>query len=1057
MFFWLKRPTVKITIFTHFLILVLLTAGVLITVQYSFNERLAVSAAQDTFNEISERIHLNNQRLYQTSERALSILKRFPGLKAPVSHHAPYPGREAMIQTLQNHPGAYALYVGYANGDFYEIINLKSDPVLYKKLKAPVAAQWGVITLSAEDAHQTKRFRFLDADLNTVDQRSEPTRYRPADRPWYQKTQAQDGFYQSEPYMFTHLNAPGVTYAMPVGEGAVVALDFTTRFLSQRLVEEKPTPDSRVFVFDDQGEILLTGGEVDVEPDKLVKVDRLVLTEKERRFVEQAPIWRVSNQPDWPPFDFQHSGEPRGFSVDLFRLVAAKTGLRFQFINDYTFQALLPALKDGQLDIVHTLYYAEHRAQLGQFTSPIYRLRNALITLAQAPKLNGLDDLKGQTLAMVAGWTTTDYVRAHYPQIKVSTYPDIVAAMTAVVEGQADAVLDTPQTFHYLKQQYQFYELKVNYSLAEDHPLAEASLYALIAPEQKALHALVNRALSDMPESVIASLEQKWGLVPMPDSRRVSQGAPKALLQGVNEAGDGSSGLVTLQQDGKNWLAIAQPLLQQSNGSQYLGVMIPKATMMAPYNRLIGYSILAGLGVLLLLIPLTYWNTTLLVRPLGQLMRMNQRVAEKQFDQVHSIETHIAELDDLSKSLVSMAQSIQEYQKAQAELLESLVELIADAIDEKSAYTGGHCRRVPKLAMMLLDAANQSDRGPFARYALTDPDERWAFELGAWLHDCGKVTTPEFVVDKATKLETLYNRIHEIRTRFEVLWRDAEIACLQACQAGQPVEQAVEERDRLQAQLQTEFETLAKANVGGEWMSPERQAEIERIGKRTWTRHFDDRLGLSAQELSRYKTAPCALPCEESLLNDKPEHLIKREHFDEEDYRKKGFVTPVPKWLYNLGELYNLRIEKGTLTPEERFKIQEHVIMTIKLLGRLPLPDELRNLPAYAGTHHENMDGSGYPCGLTAADMSVPERIMVVADIFEALTASDRPYKQPKSLSQSLKILQSMCENGEIDPDVFHLFLRSGVYLEYAKKHLQPGQIDEVNIEDYVCQSSAGN
>lgn len=156
--------------------------------------------------------------------------------------------------------------------------------------------------------------------------------------------------------------------------------------------------------------------------------------------------------------------------------------------------------------------------------------------------------------------------------------------------------------------------------------------------------------------------------------------------------------------------------------------------------------------------------------------------------------------------------------------------------------------------------------------------------------------------------------------------------------------------------------------------------------------------------------------------------------------------------LYNRGELYNLCVTYGTLTPEERFKIQEHVIMTIRMLETLPLPDNMKRIPEYAGTHHETLDGTGYPRKLEASQLSVAARIMAIADIFEALTASDRPYKKAKSLSQSLKIMSFMVKDRHIDRELFELFLRSGIYLEYAKAHLKPEQMDEVHIEEFIAR-----
>lgn len=329
-------------------------------------------------------------------------------------------------------------------------------------------------------------------------------------------------------------------------------------------------------------------------------------------------------------------------------------------------------------------------------------------------------------------------------------------------------------------------------------------------------------------------------------------------------------------------------------------------------------------------------------------------------------------------------------------LFKSFIQLIATAIDEKSPYTGSHCRRIPVLTMMLAEAVHENRDGPMKGFRMSDAD-RHELETAAWLHDCGKVTSPEYVIDKSTKLETIFDRIELIDTRFEVLKRDAEIACLKAIAETE----SELERKRLKknyekevAQLDAERDVLRKSNIGGEFMSEEDRRYVARIGQRRWRNP------------------------------------------DGED---------VP--LLNPEETYNLTIPKGTLTPEERTIVNNHMVATIKMLEALPFPKHLQRVPEYAGGHHERMDGKGYPKGLTREEMSVPARVMAVADVFEALTARDRPYKRGKTLTECLKIMSNMTLNNHLDPDLFEIFVRSGVYMDYAREYLHPDQIDEVDID----------
>lgn len=388
--------------------------------------------------------------------------------------------------------------------------------------------------------------------------------------------------------------------------------------------------------------------------------------------------------------------------------------------------------------------------------------------------------------------------------------------------------------------------------------------------------------------------------------------------------------------------------------------------------------------------------------------------------------------------------------EAQKNLMDALIKLIAGAIDAKSPYTGGHCERVPDLAIMLAEAASESQEAPFANFSFNTEREWREFRVGAWLHDCGKVTTPDYVVDKATKLETLYNRIHEIRMRMEVLLRDARITQLEAvAEGGDPIEAQARFEAR-KTQLTDIFAFVAECNLGGEFMAPEKIERLKRIAEETWQRNFDDRLGLAHEELKRFDGIPAPLPVTEHLLADKRHHIIPRTLSTIAD-PKWRFKVEVPEHLYNQGELHNLTISRGTLTEEERFKIIEHVMQSLIMLEQLPLPKDLRRISEYAGTHHETLIGTGYPRKLTRKELSVPTRIMAIADIFEALTASDRPYKKAKTLNESIKILSFFVKDQHIDRDLFNLFLTSGVYRRYASKYLSPEQMDDVDISKFIA------
>ena len=387
----------------------------------------------------------------------------------------------------------------------------------------------------------------------------------------------------------------------------------------------------------------------------------------------------------------------------------------------------------------------------------------------------------------------------------------------------------------------------------------------------------------------------------------------------------------------------------------------------------------------------------------------------------------------------------------QKELLDAFIKLIAGAIDAKSPYTGGHCQRVPELTRLLARAACDSAAAPFSDFNLDE--KQWeALDIASWLHDCGKVTTPEYVVDKATKLETINDRIHEIRTRFEVLKRDAELRYWQQRTEGGERGALDETLQQELRQLDDDFAFIAECNLGGEFMEADKIERLQQIAAYSWMRTLDDRLGVAWEERQRMEREPSGpLPVSERLLDNKVQHLIERDTADRLPADNPwGFKIDTPEYKYNRGELYNLEVSRGTLTDEERYKINDHIMQTIVMLEKLPYPKHLRDVPLIAGCHHETMDGNGYPKRLTREQMPLTARMMAVADIFEALTASDRPYKKAKTLGEAIRIMSFMKQDRHIDPDLFDLFLSSGAWLEYGRRYLQAGQIDEVDISEYL-------
>lgn len=485
---------------------------------------------------------------------------------------------------------------------------------------------------------------------------------------------------------------------------------------------------------------------------------------------------------------------------------------------------------------------------------------------------------------------------------------------------------------------------------------------------------------------------------------------------------------------------------------EFIAQIVEKKEVLEQYKKQLMFSTLIILCLLTLILPLVFFAVRIIVIPIHRLIEQNNKVANRDYKSVSYVPSAIKELHQLSHSLVSMSECICEYELAQKGLMDAFIKLIAQSIDEKSPYTGGHCERVPKVAFLLAEAACEQKQGPFKDFNFESSDEWREFQVAAWLHDCGKITTPEHIVDKGSKLEAIVNRIHEVRMRFEVLWRDAEIHYWrERVSHPEKLDELQRNLDATKHTIEQDFAFVAACNVGGEFMSDEQIERLERIAKQTWTRYLDSRLGLSPVEEQSLAGVPHTTPEIEYLLADKPEHISERDLGKDKNSGFGFTMQPTPA-EQNLGEVYNLSIRSGTLTNEDRYIINEHITSTIRMLETLPLPKELERVPEYAGGHHEAINGKGYPRGLTGSQLSIPAKIMAIADIFEALTASDRPYKKAKSLSQSLSIMKNMVINEHVDKELFKLFVSSGAYKVYAAESLSDAQIDDVDEDLLVSE-----
>ncbi|MCE0495882.1 HD domain-containing phosphohydrolase [Vibrio salinus] len=1049
--------SIKLTVISLFIFLSLLIVAVALSLQFYFSQSLAKESAGLLFKNSAQRVSDKINALDTESSDLALLLSQYPEMTLPDSTKTIRPITKIMAQAMRQKPYLYAIYIGYENGNFYELVNLNSSKNLRKRLKADEDDRWLIVHIYSTAERRLRQFTYFNSQFIKTHERTEPSRYFANVRPWFRQAMQADETIKTSPYLFHNTQTPGTTYAKKIPlSNNVIAVDLSMATLSRYLQQHRSLEESNTIIFDRSGKIFAHSFEK-ITSDKIKPDSTISLTKEEQKYITELGVLRVSSEKNWPPYDFSYGGEPQGYSIDLFNLIAGKLGLKVEYSNGYNWNELVDLYSQNRLDILHSLFQTPQRESWGLFSDPYLELSPVLVTNTKDTQITSLKTLNnGKTIAIPAGWAFIKFVKQHYPDIKILETTDTLSSLKALISGKADAAFDNNAAVHFFVDRYSLEGLQFNTKLPSLVGTLDQQLRFLVHDGREELRDLLNKGIHSVSASELAQLKNKWfynqsqtklhrtiqsGVVPNPEFTKL------AIQSKENKADTISQSIVI---GDTSYTVYVHHTLSAIGPDNYVAIMIPTWTIQKPYMHQVNISLLITLGFLVLLTPLLFILAKMIVTPVNLLANENKKIMERRFKEVECIPSRILEINDLSNSILSMAESIEDYQTKQQELVDAFIQLIAKEIDEKSPFTGAHCERVPEIAMMLARSASDSSLPAFKDFKLESIEQWREFKIAAWLHDCGKVTTPEHIIDKGSKLETIYNRIHEIRTRFEVLWRDAEIDFWKGIADGKPKEKLQQILLNRHDQITKDFSFIAECNIGKDYTDEEKIVRIKEIAQQTWVRHLDNRLGLSPLETKNLESIPGkALPATEHILMDTREHIIPWIRSPKDRVSSK-FKVEIPENQANLGEIYNLSITKGTLTNEDRYRINEHIISTIQILESLPLPDELSRVPEIAGGHHEKLDGTGYPQKLTANELSLEARILAIADVFEALTASDRPYKHAKTLSEAIEILACMVKEQHLDENLFKLLLANKIHEQYAERFLSDTQHDPVDINKYL-------
>ncbi len=976
-------------IFIIFLVLAVTSFSTIFAV-LSISRQVSEDKAENLFDETGTAIKLKLDSQIDQAKHLAGLMSTLPFFTDGIEpEKTDYSYLRFIIRALEQNSSLYSVYIGYKSGEFLQIIKTSANPVVLSAHSAPENTEYILRLISQSDENRQEQWVFFNSGLKILDQyvKTDP-QYIPSDRPWFQDALREaPNVILTDPYMFNSLKHPGITAAAAVSEDIVTGVDITLSNLKQFVDNIHISENAGVLILDDN--------------DRIIAANSAITD------------------------SFSFSGDNLVTLNSLNALGYSDFQSEDYFIWDHPWK--IPGGADYRILITAPKKDFMGHQLLIQRRIIIVSLVIFILIIPMVVILSRYMSRFLEHLALDAGriqdFIFNGEINEHSPIVEFEELAVAFKVMKSAIAVKTE-------------------ELKI--SMGKLERIIELGIAMSIEESPEALVEMILMGAKELSGADGGSLylkgksdELEFKIV-LNDSLGIAQGGtsstpvtlPAVKLYEENGKPNFHNVVSSAFHKGETIIiddAYSDPEFDFSGTKKFdeLNNYYSKSFMTVPL-KLQGSEIIGALQLI--------------------------NCQSKQTGEIISFSRNIRSFVEALSAQAAAILYNRNLMDSQDELFEALIKLIANAIDTKSPYTGGHCARVPVLAEMIADAAEKTDTGKLADFRFVSKEEKRAFIIGAWLHDAGKMTTPEFVVDKAVKLETIYNRIHEIRTRFEILLRDIRIEEFENISKGDTPENALSERKQKEEKLYDDFIFVARCNTGDISMTEENLHRLIEISRITWLSHFDHTAGLSREESKRLSTGYIkGEPITEFLISDKASHLIQeKDHRSKDLYNEYGFIIPHPDVLYNRGELYNLQIPYGTLTAEERYKINEHIMQTIVMLKSLPLPRGMSRIPEFGGTHHEALNGRGYPKGLDSSELSVPARIMTIADIFEALTASDRPYKKAKKLSEAIEILNTMSMDGHIDREIFIFFLESGIYMDYAEKYLPSEQMDFVDIGKYM-------
>ncbi len=839
----------------------------IIAFSYVENRRIALLGAEALMERISAHTRTRIEQMVMPAQGLVDMYSRSLAASRTSSEDR-LESLGVLAEALRLQPAISSVFMAFEDGDFFLVRSLDRSPAAASRLDAPDGSRFAVQSIDRDDGVTLRgQILFYDDELTLLESGPlETLDFDPRQREWYRAAFATEEQITTDFYVFFTTGEVGFTLARRMARGnGVVGVDLTLRDLSSGLAQQRVTPSTRIAVVDDLGRIVALSEQVG---------DAQLIVSNDDETVEMPRLSEMDDPVYQELAARLEAGERTGsfvFSASGKSWIASLSMLPTRRRGDVVLATVIP--RD------EILAHADRVRDRSILISLLLLIVAAVLVLWISHNIS--KSMRG--LAREA-----EQIRRFKLNTQVSTRSriaevDELGQTMAVMKDSLSRFFEISRALSAEKDPRRVLEMILREACKVSH--ADGGAVQIVNDDETALEvAILENTVTGAHFGGTSGLPSPFEPVRL-DGESEAHGRPGIDAETVRRAETIS--------------------IDDLEGSHQFDAT-------AVRDRFGGeeYQLRSFLSV-----PLADQKGEVV----GLLQLVNARSAS---GEPEGFDPDVVPFIEALSSDAAVTLDLRRLLKAQKDLLESFIHVVAGAIDAKSPYTHGHCQRVPVLTQMLADVAHNADEGPLRDFKLTE-DERYELHIASWLHDCGKVTTPEYVVDKATRLETIHNRIHEVRTRFEVLWRDAEIEYHQGMRADDADGDALRCRlDEHIEQIRDDFDFIARCNLGETFMSEENIDRVRRIGAQSWLRHLDDRLGLSHEELARKQRRPQAeLPVEEELLADKVEHVIERQP-DQVPFgdNHHGFSMDMPEQLYNQGELFNLCIERGTLTDSERFK-----------------------------------------------------------------------------------------------------------------------------------------